>query len=84
MVATSGTSEDRLSVVWHQPWWDLSEREGARLNAVLDRLFSDGHREAVLTSPVCAGTICHVGDASMEQRTSGSLLFLNQTPDPTS
>jgi len=84
MVTTSGTSEDRLSVVWHQPWWDHSEREGARIHPVLDRLFTGGHREAVLTSPVCAGNLCHVGEASMEERTIDSLLFLNQTPNPIS
>lgn len=84
MVTTSGTSEERLSVVWHQPWWDLSEREGARMHPVLDRLFETGHREAVLTSPLCAGNLCHVGDASMEERTIDTLLFLNQTPNPAS
>jgi phenylacetate-coenzyme A ligase PaaK-like adenylate-forming protein len=82
IVTTSGTAEDRASVVWHQPWWDRSEREAARLHPVLDRAFSAPHREAVLTSPVCAGNLCHVGDATMEERTLGSLLFLNQALDP--
>jgi phenylacetate-coenzyme A ligase PaaK-like adenylate-forming protein len=82
MVATSGTAEERLSVVWHQPWWDLSEREAARIHPVLDRLFAGPRREAVLTSPVCAGNTCHFGETSMEERTLGPLLFLNQAPDP--
>jgi phenylacetate-CoA ligase len=84
IVTTSGTSEDRVSVVWHQAWWDRSEREAARINPVLARIFSHTHREAVLTSPLCAGNICHVGDAPMKDRIVDSLLFLNQSPDPTS
>ncbi len=83
IVTTSGTSDDRVSVVWHQAWWDRSEREAARIHPALARLFSRPHREAVLTSPVCAGAVCHVGDASMAERTIGSLLFLNQAQDPT-
>lgn len=82
IVATSGTSEDRVSVVWHQPWWDRSEREAARIHPVLARIFDAPHREAVLTSPLCAGNLCHVGEASMAERTLGNLLFLNQSPDP--
>lgn len=83
MDSTSGTSEERVSVVWNQNWWDLSERESARLNTTLNGIFSAPHREAVLTTPTCSGNICHVGEASMQERTIGNLLFLNQTPDPT-
>ena len=82
IVTTSGTAEDRVSVVWHQPWWDRSEREAARLHPALDRAFSAPHREAVLTTPLCAGNLCHVGDAPMKERTLGDLLFLNQALDP--
>ncbi len=84
IVTTSGTSEERVSVVWHQPWWDRSEREASKIHPVLARLFSAPHREAVLTSPLCAGNLCHVGEAPMAERIIGSLLFLNQSPDPTS
>ncbi len=83
IVTTSGTGGDRASVVWHQPWWDRSEREAARIHPALARAFSAPHREAVLTTPVCAGSLCHLGDASMEERTLGNLLFLNQSLDPT-
>ena len=29
LVSTSGTSEDRASIVWYQPWWDASEHAAA-------------------------------------------------------
>ena len=84
MVSTSGTAEERLSVVWYQAWWDRSEREAARLHPVLDRIFSKTHREAVLTSPLCAANLCHVGETPMPERIIGNLLFLNHALDPTS
>ncbi len=84
MVSTSGTAGDRVSIVWNQSWWDRSEREAARLHPVLKRIFDSPHREAVLTSPVCAGNLCHVGETPMKDRIVGNLLFLNQSIDPTS
>lgn len=83
LVATSGTASDRVSIVWHQPWWDRSESEAARLHPALARAFSCRHREAVLTSPLCGGKLCHVGRVPMEERIVSDLLFLNQATDPT-
>jgi phenylacetate-coenzyme A ligase PaaK-like adenylate-forming protein len=83
MESTSGTSEERVSVVWNQKWWDRSEHIAARLNSQLGPIFENPHREAVLTTPACSGNLCHVGESSMQERTIGNLLFLNQTPDPT-
>ena len=84
IVTTSGTSDERLSVTWHQEWWDRSERAAARLHPTLADIFSAPHREAVLTTPVCGNAACHVGNASMAERTLDNLLFLNQSADPTS
>ena len=83
LVTTSGTSDDRATIVWPQPWWDASEHAAARLHAGLDRVINGSQREAVLATPLCAGNICHIGDLSMAERTMGRLLFLNQKPDPT-
>ena len=82
IVSTSGTSEDRSSIVWYQSWWDRSEVAAAKLHRGLDQVIDGSQREAVLTTPVCAGNVCHVGDLSMSDRTLGRLLFLNQKPDP--
>ena len=82
LVSTSGTTEDRSSVLWHQPWWDASERAAAHLHAGLADVSAREPREAVLTNPLCGATVCHVGDLPMAERTLGRLLFLNQQPDP--
>ncbi len=82
IVTTSGTTADRASVVWHQPWWDRSLREAARVHPALEAVYGGAHREAVLTSPMCTGNLCHVGELPVAERTLGNLLFLNQELDP--
>lgn len=83
LVSTSGTTEDRASVVWHQPWWDRSEQSAASLHSGLEQVVRRLPREAVLATPLCGGTVCHVGSLAQEERTLGRLLFLNQQADPT-
>ena len=42
LLATSGTTSDRLQVIWEWSWWDPQEREAMRLNARIARV--DGER----------------------------------------
>lgn len=81
-VTTSGTTGDRSSIVWYQPWWDASEQAAASLHAGLAGVVNGRQREAVLTTPLCAGSVCHIGDLSLEERTLGRILFLNQQINP--
>jgi phenylacetate-CoA ligase len=82
LVSTSGTTAERATVVWFQPWWDAAEQSAAGLHTGLAEVIQAAPREAVLTTPLCAGNLCHVGDLTMAERTLGRLLFLNQKPDP--
>jgi phenylacetate-coenzyme A ligase PaaK-like adenylate-forming protein len=84
ILATSGTTENRLQVLWQGSWWDPQEREAMRLNAgVAAAMARPDFREAVLCTPVCGANTCHVGDLSAAERTIDGMLFLNQLPDPT-
>lgn len=85
LLATSGTTEDRVQVLWDAGWWDPQERAAMRLNGTVARALQEpAYREAILTTPVCAGAVCHIGDMPMEERVlDGNLLFLNQVADPT-
>ncbi len=83
ILATSGTTDSRLQVLWEWSWWDPQERCAMRLNrAVAATLAREGFREAVLTTPVC-GVTCHVGKLPASERTVDGMLFLNQQADPT-
>ena len=83
IIATSGTTENRLQVLWEWSWWDPQEREAMRINTRVAATMKDGFREAVLTTPVCGGSTCHIGTLSREERTVDGMLFLNQVADPT-
>ena len=82
IIATSGTTESRLQVLWEWSWWDPQEREAMRLNARVAATMQPGFREAVLTTPVCGGSTCHIGTLSLAERTVDGMLFLNQVADP--
>jgi phenylacetate-CoA ligase len=84
IISTSGTTENRLQVLWEWSWWDPQEREAMRLNARISDVMAPGRefREAVLTTPVCGGATCHIGNLSRLERTVDGMLFLNQVPDP--
>lgn len=83
-VGTSGTEGERVQVLWHQPWWDAQELDGFAPHGLAGPLVREpGYREAVLTTPVCSGNLCHVGRLPMLQRVDEErVLFLNQTADP--
>lgn len=83
-VGTSGTTSDRVQVLWHQPWWDEQELDGFGLHPLSARcVAAPGYREAVLTTPVCSGNLCHIGEVPMAERVLDErLLFLNQKADP--
>ena len=84
LVATSGATGDQVTNVWYQPWWNASEAASWQLNAHARASATGTHREAILTSPWCAGFPCEEGYLTMEQRTLGRFLFLSERSDPSS
>jgi phenylacetate-CoA ligase len=76
---TSGTSEERLPVIFGRGWWDAQEERALRLNAFIAKVL-DEHpdaRRATLTSPACNGLTCPTVWMSRDQRTIGHALFVN-------
>ncbi len=82
LVNTSGTIEERVINVWHQPWWDASEAASWRYNFHTAALKLGNHREAILTSPMNTGILSKNGLLTLEQRSSGRFLYLNEKINP--
>lgn len=83
LVATSGTTDDRVQVIWWQPWWNDQELgQYTQGNPLSQTLWAQTFREAVLTTPVCSAGVCHIGDLPMKERIWDRMLFLNQKADP--
>ena len=84
LLATSGTTSDRLQVIWEWSWWDPQEREAMRLNARIARAMQrPDWREAVLTTPACGAGACHFGSQTAAERSIDGILFFNESADPT-
>lgn len=82
LVETSGTTSDRVTNVWYQPWWDASEAASWQLNAHARAVMTGSHPEAVLTSAYCVGYPCEEGYLTMKQRRLGRFLYLSERSDP--
>jgi phenylacetate-CoA ligase len=76
---TSGTSEERLPVVFAKHWWNEQEQRALRLNRfvadVLDR--HPQTRRGTITTPACNGQTCPTAWTPRNHRTFGDSLFLN-------
>jgi len=76
---TSGTSAERLPVIFGRGWWNAQEERTLRLNRFVAGVL-DEHpdaRRATLVPPACNGLTCPTVWMSREQRTIGNTLFVN-------
>jgi phenylacetate-CoA ligase len=76
---TSGTSEERLPVIFGRGWWNEQEERALRLNGFVAGVL-DEHpevRRATLVPPACNGLTCPTVWMSRAQRTVGNTLFIN-------
>jgi phenylacetate-CoA ligase len=76
---TSGTSEERLPVIFGRGWWNEQEERALRLNAFVARLLAEhpNARRATINSPACNGLTCPTVWQSRAHRTIGNTLFVN-------
>jgi len=76
---TSGTSSERLPVIFARGWWSEQEARALRLNRFVAQILDEtpNARRAAITSPACTGLTCPTGWLSREHRTLGQTLFVN-------
>lgn len=76
---TSGTTSDRLMVIFGRGWWDAQEERALRLNSTVAAVLDEfpQARRATITSPSCNGLTCPTVWMSREQRVINRSLFVN-------
>ena len=84
LVETSGTTDDKITNIWNQKWWDASERASWKLNSYMAQIATGNHREAILVNPRNVGFISDAVDLPMEKRRLSRFLYLNEKTDPLS
>jgi phenylacetate-CoA ligase len=82
-VETSGTTDDKVTNIWNQQWWDASERASWKLNSHTYKMATGEHREAILVSPLNAGFASDEIELSMEKRLLSRYLYLNEKTSTT-
>jgi phenylacetate-coenzyme A ligase PaaK-like adenylate-forming protein len=83
LVDTSGTTDEKITNIWNQEWWDASERSSWSFNAHFNGITYGEHREAILSNPRNTGFISDGLDLPMDNRRLARFLFLNEKTDPT-
>jgi phenylacetate-CoA ligase len=76
---TSGTSEERLPVIFARGWWNAQEERALRMNRFVAQVLDEFPNacRATLTAPACNGLTCPTVWMSPAQRTIGNTLFIN-------
>ncbi len=82
LVETSGTTDDTITNIWNQKWWDASEAGSWHLNAVMSQVTTGQFREAILVNPKNVGIKSDELDLPMGKRQLGRFLYLNEKTDP--
>ena len=85
LLATSGTTADRLQVIWEWSWWDPQEREAMRLNA---RIAAAMRARRVPRSRADDAGLRRAARATSAarraaERSIDGILFFNESADPT-
>ncbi len=82
LVETSGTTNDKITNIWNQKWWDAAERASWRLNAHTAPFINQPPKEAILVNPLNVGYISDSVDLPFEKRRVNRYLYLNEKTDP--
>jgi phenylacetate-CoA ligase len=82
MVETSGTTDDKVTNIWNQAWWDASERASWKLNSFMKKVATGNQREAILVNPKNVGIKSDEIELPMEKRRLDRFLYLNEKTDP--
>lgn len=81
---TSGSTADRVTLVFNPAWWEESERAAWKLNRHACRVADGRHAEVVLASPRCVGPGFSPRPLTVAERTIGRHLYVNQKINPAS
>ena len=81
-VATSGTTEEKVTNIWNQRWWDRGEQASWKLNKYLSAVATGEHREVILTSAKSVGFLNDEKDLGLNERRLARFLYLNEKSSP--
>ena len=82
LVQTSGTTDDKITNLWNQRWWDACEKSSWALNSHTALHATGEHHEAILVNPKNVGIASDAVDLPIDTRRLSRFLYLNEKTDP--
>ncbi|MFK4566427.1 hypothetical protein [Enterococcus sp. UD-01] len=80
--STSGTTGERMQIIRRKKWWDSEYKRTYQAHPLLLSSLENFRNKAVFTTAICSNTTCHLGEATLEERTKGKTLYLNSSFNP--
>ena len=79
---TSGTTSDRMEIIRKPKWWQDEYKRTYSNNEKLNKCFNEQLHKIIFTTAQCSNLVCFVEKPSMEKRTIGNTLYVNNTFNP--
>ncbi len=79
---TSGTTSDRMEIIRKPKWWQDEYKRTYSNNEKLNKCFKEQLHKIIFTTAQCSNLVCFVEKPSMEKRTIGNTLYVNNTFNP--
>lgn len=80
--STSGTTGERMQIIRRKKWWDSEYKRVYQAHPLLLSGLENARNKAVFTTAICSNTTCHLGKATLEERTKEKTLYLNSSFNP--
>ena len=79
---TSGTTSDRMEIIRKPNWWQDEYKRTYSNDEDLNKCFEEKKHKIIFTTAQCSNLVCFVEKPSMEKRTIGNTLYVNNTFNP--
>lgn len=79
---TSGTTSDRMEIIRKPNWWKDEYKRTYSNEKKLEKYLDEKLHKVIFTTAQCSNLVCFVEKPSMEKRTIGNTLYVNNTFNP--
>lgn len=79
---TSGTTSDRMEIIRKPNWWQDEYKRTYSNEKKLKKYLDEKLHKVIFTTAQCSNLVCFLEKPSMEKRTIGTTLYVNNTFNP--
>jgi len=79
---TSGTTSDRMEIIRKPNWWTDEYKRTYSNEIKLQKYLNENLHKVIFTTAQCSNLVCFLERPSVEERTIGTTLYVNNTFNP--